>query len=147
MISTKNVESAKKLIKSSKEEPIIVEAQDDLFNRKIIEYGKFNILLSPEKNRTKIGIKKVDSGLNHVVAKIATKNKIKIGIDLKEISKLNKQEKALRLLRIKQNISFCKKAKTKLALINIKDKKDASSFLLSLGASTAQAKQALSKSF
>ena len=73
----------------------------------------------------------------------AGQNKIAIGINLKEISKLNKKDKAVRISRIKQNIKFCKKARTKLALINIKDKKDASNLLLSLGASTAQVKQTI----
>jgi len=43
MISTNNIEQAKRLIKNSKEKPILVKAQDDHFNRKILEYGKFDI--------------------------------------------------------------------------------------------------------
>lgn len=143
MISTTKLETAKKLIKISKEKPIIVNAQNNEFNRKIIEYGKFDILLSIELGDKKDKMKILDSGLNNIMAKIATKNKIAIGLDLREISKLEKKEKALTIARIKQNINVCKKAKTKLALLNIKDKKDATSFLLSLGASTSQAKQAI----
>jgi len=142
MISTTNLEQAKKLINKSKEKPLIIQAQSDIFNRKILEYGKFDILLSPETGNRRDKIKSLDSGLNHVLAKIATKNKIAMGIDLENISKLDKKDKAIRIARIKQNIAVCKKAKTKIKLLNYKDKKDSFSFLLSLGASTQQAKQA-----
>lgn len=141
MISTKNVEEARKLIKKA-EKPIIVQAQDDEFNRKILEAGKFNVLLSPEAGIKRDKPKQLDSGLNSVLAVIAEKNNIAIGIDIKDIDPLDKLEKAKRLARIKQNIKTCRKTKTKLAVMNAKDKKDASALLLSLGASTQQAHQA-----
>jgi len=143
MISTSNIEQAKNEIKKTKEKPIIVLAQDDEFNRKILEYGKFDILLSPERGKRKDSLKQIDSGLNHVLARIATKNKIAIGIDISGISKLEKKEKAKILEKIVQNIKICRKAKTKLKLINYKDRLGALSFLISIGASTQQAKEAL----
>lgn len=141
MISETNIEKVKRQIKAS-EKPIIVEAQDDNFNRKILEYGRFDVLLSPEKGQRKDSLRQRDSGLNHVLAKIAAKNHVSIGIDLIEISKLPKKEKAVRLARIKQNIPVCRKAKTNLAVIG-KDKKDSSALLISIGASTPQIKQAI----
>lgn len=145
MISTANLEQAKKQIKImkelEKEKPVIIEAQDDSFNRKILEYGHFDILLSPEKGKRKDSLRQRDSGLNHVLAKIASKNKVAIGFDLKEISGLEKKQKAIRLARIIQNIKVCRKSKTNLALSA--GKTNASSFLISLGASTPQAKQAI----
>ena len=143
MINATNIEQAKGLIKSSKEKPIIVQAQNDDFNRKILEYGKFDILLSPEVGKRKRTLRNIDSGFNHVLAKIAEKNNVAIGINLAEISKLAKEEKAKRLERLIQNIKTCRKAGTKITLLNYKDKKDAFSFLISLGASTSQAKEAL----
>jgi len=143
MINTLNIEQAKNEIKKTKEKPIIVLAQDDEFNRKILEYGKFDILLSPERGKRKDSLKQMDSGLNHVLARIAAKNNVAIGIDMHEISKLEKKEKAKILGRIIQNIKICRKAKTKLKLLNYKDRIDALSFLLSIGASTSQAKEAL----
>jgi len=143
MINTLNIEQAKNLIKSEKSKPIIVLAQNDEFNRKILEYGKFDILLSIEAGKRKRTLRTIDSGLNHVLAEIATKNKISIGINIDELRNLGKEEKANRLERIKQNIKICRKAKTKLILLNYKDEKDAFAFLLSLGASTKQAKEAL----
>ena len=144
MINTNNIEQAKKLIKSSKEKSIIIKAQSLEFNRKILEYGKFHILLSIESSiEKKDKPKQLSSGLNHVLANIATKNNIAMGIDIREIRKLEKKEKAQRLARIKQNIKICRKAKTKIKLLNYKDKRDAIFLLISLGASTQQAKEAI----
>jgi len=147
MIITKKIEEAKNKIKKSSEKPLIVISQDDLFNRKIVEYGKFNILLSPEKGNRSNSIRKINSGLNHVIAKIAAKNKISIGIDIDEIKKLSKNEKAERLSKIKQNLEICRKSKTKIiALSKNENRKNVFNFLISLGASNNQAKEA-TKSF
>lgn len=143
MISEKNVEIAKKLIKNEKK-PIIVKAQNDEFNRKMLEYGHFDVLLSIESGERKRGVRQIDSGFNHVLASLAKKNKITIGIDIKEISGLNKEMKGIRLSRIIQNIKLCKKSGTKLVAMNYKDKRDIFSLLVSLGASTKQAKEAIS---
>ena len=143
MINTTNLEQAKKQIKQEKS-PIMIKAQDPEFNRKVLEYGRFNILLFPESNVVKKDKpKQLDSGLNHVLAEIATKNKVRIGIDLKDLRSMERKEKAIQLARIRQNIKICRKAKTKLAQKNIKEKKDAFSLLLTLGASTQQAKEAI----
>jgi ribonuclease P/MRP protein subunit RPP1 len=142
IINTTNLEEAKKQIKKS-EPPVIIQAQDDNFNRKILEYGKFDVLLSVESGNRKNSLRQIDSGLNHVLAKIAAKNKIAISIDLNEIKKLSKSQKAQRLSKIIQNIKICRKAKTKIKVINTNDKKNTSSLLLSLGASTTQIKFSL----
>ena len=146
MINTSNSEQAKNLIKKaieSKENPIIVKAQSLEFNRKILEYGKFDILLGIESSSNADSLRNLDSGLNHILAKIAAKNNIAIGIDLEEINSLDKKQKAIRLSKIIQNIELCRKAKTKIRLLNYKDKRTAFSFLISLGASTQQAKEAI----
>ena len=142
LISTLNLENAKKQIKKAKK-PVILKAQDDIFDRKALEFGKFNTLLSPETGLKKDKPKYLDSGLNSIMAKIAAKNNISIGINLSEISSLEKKEKAQRLARIKQNIQICRKAKAKIQALNCKNKKSAYSLLISLGASTNQAKEAV----
>jgi len=143
MINTINLEQAKKLIKNSTKKQIIVKAQDLEFNRKILEYGKFEILLSIESTAEPDTLRQINSGFNHVLAKIASKNNIMVGIDLNEISSLEKKQKAIRLSKIIQNIKICRKAKTGIKLFNFKDKFDAFSFLISLGASTQQGKEAI----
>ena len=47
MIDTKSVEVARKEITRASK-PAIVKAQDDAFNRKILEYGRFDVLFSVE---------------------------------------------------------------------------------------------------
>ncbi len=144
MINTSNLEQAKDLIKKSTQKPIIVKAQNEIFNRKILEYGKFDILLDIESTAKKeTTSKNIDSGFNHVLAKIASKNNISLGIDLKSIESLNKKERSIILEKIIQNIKICRKAKTKIKLLNFKDKINSFSLLLSLGASTSQAKEAI----
>ncbi|MDP4039181.1 MAG: hypothetical protein Q8P57_01200 [Candidatus Pacearchaeota archaeon] len=141
IIKTENIQQAiKEIRKSNDNKQIVVQAQDDNFNRKILEYGKFQVLLSPEKGERKNKLRQIDSGLNHVLAKIAKKNNIAIGIDFKEIKKLPKKEKAQRLAKIIQNIKICRKTKTKLALQN---RKENSLLILTLGASTQQIKEAI----
>ncbi|MBU0907716.1 MAG: hypothetical protein KKD18_03705 [Nanoarchaeota archaeon] len=142
IISTKNLQQAKNQIKSSKH-PIVVRAQNQEFNRKILEYGKFDVLLDIQNTEGKDKLKQLNSGLNHVLAKIAAKNKVAIGIDLSGLRSIkDKKQKAKTLARIKANIQTCRKAKCLLTAINYKDKKDALELLISLGASTQQAKEA-----
>jgi RNase P/RNase MRP subunit p30 len=146
MISVNKIEQAKNLIKKAEKEnekPIIVKAQDYEFNRKILEYGKFDILLNIEQNANKRKIRQIDSGFNHVLGKIASKNSIKLGIDLDYIRNLPKKEQALYLEKLIQNIKVARKAKTKIIALNCKDKKNAMDFMISLGASSQQAKQAI----
>lgn len=143
LIDSKDIEKARKLIKEAKSKPIIVKAQDNEFNRKILEYGKFDILLYPESGDKKDSLHHLDSGLNEILARIAEKNNTAVGVDIDEISKLGKKQKAIRLARISQNIKILRKTKAKLKAINYKDKKDAFSLLVSLGASSQQAKDAI----
>ena len=118
----------------------IIRAKDDAFNRKILEHKRNIILLSPETGTERSDkLKQLDSGLNHVLARIATKNNNSIGIDLREIRSRNKKEKAKQLARIRQNIKICRKEKTKIICLNQEDKRNALSLLTTLGASTQQA--------
>ena len=145
MISTQNLQQAINQIKQAKNKPIVVKAQNEEFNRRILEYGKFDIILDVHETEGKDKLKQRDSGLNHVLAKIASKNGVAIGIDLEKIRVKEKKEKALTLGRIIQNIKICRKAKAKMKLINYKDEKDAFDFMISLGANTPQAKDAVEK--
>ena len=143
MIETKSVELAKQLIKKEKR-PIIIKAQDDHFNRKLLEYGNFDVLISIEKSGKRKSLRQIDSGFNHVLAAIAKKNGVRIGIDILDINRLKKEDKIDRLARIMQNVKICRKFEVPLYLINYNNKRDAFSFVLSLGASTKQAKESIS---
>ena len=143
IIKENNIEKAKKKIKIS-EKPIILEALDDHFNRKMIEYGKFNVLLDIEKGERKDQLKQMDSGLNHYLAKEMYKNKIMLGFDLNNLNNMRRKEKAIRIGKIIQNIKLSRKSGTSITLYGIKNKKDAFALLSSLGASSKQASQAIS---
>ena len=141
-IDTNNIELARKQIRTAKK-PVIVIAKDDEFNRAVLEYGRFDILLSVEGGKRKDKLKQLDSGLNEIVARIAAKNNVAIGIDFAEIFKLEGKEKAVRLARVMQNIKLCRKASCRIVLINCSDAKKGFDFMISLGASSKQAKEAI----
>jgi RNase P/RNase MRP subunit p30 len=109
----------------------------------MLELGGFEILVSPEQISNPSKIKKVDSGLNHVLGKIASKNKIAMGINLQEIRSKDLKKKATALEKLGQNIKLARKHKFGLALLNSKDNLDSKALLTSLGASSQQTKSVI----
>ena len=89
---------------------------DDELNRKILEKEKVDIFMPLLANRKDFQ-KQRNSGFNHVLAKIAKKNNVIIGINLDEIAKSEVKEKANLLARIKQNIRLCNKNKLKMRFV------------------------------
>lgn len=142
MIDTANIELTKKLL-AKESYPKIVQAQDQIYNRKIIEWGNFNILLANFKRKKQDNLKHLDTDLNKITALIAAKKDILYGIDLQELSSLPLENLAKELARLSETIKLCKKTKTNLALLNASDKYNAKAFLIALGASTEQASKAL----
>ena len=144
IIKTMTIQEARKAIDKADEKKkkgcrVIVQAQDEEFNRKILENKKVDVLLSPELTG-KDKLKERGSGLNEVLCKIAVQNKIKIGINIEDLKKVEGKERAILLSRIIQNLKLCKRTKTKIEFFGDYDKKDLFSLLLTLGASTSQAK-------
>tara|TARA_Y100000310_G_C20650190_1_gene798978 strand:+ start:137 stop:649 length:513 start_codon:yes stop_codon:yes gene_type:complete len=122
-----------------------VFGRDDNFNRRALETLKINYLVSPELGHRKDTLKQRDSGLNHVLAKIAKQNKIEIVIDFADVNKLEGKLKALRLARIIQNIKICRRAKCKMKILDLSGKVDGKTlgaFGFSLGMSSQQVKEA-----
>lgn len=140
IIDEKNIEKTKQIIRESTH-PIIILGQEDNYNRKLLEYGNFDILLSPEAKTENDKLKQMNSGINNVTAKIAVKNRVEFGLNLKEIKNLEKTNKAKRLAKIRQNIKICRKAKATIRVLNSESKEQTRAFLLSMGASTTQIKQ------
>lgn len=110
-------------------------------NRKFLEHKNTKALILNHK-LGKPMLYQQDSGLNQVLVKIAKKNNISLIIDLKDI-KGDKQQKAVILARIIQNLRLIKKYKPKFK-IKGKNKYQADSLLLVLGLPTQLIKQALS---
>jgi RNase P/RNase MRP subunit p30 len=119
----------------------IVKGRDIAFNRKALENKKTSMLILSHKG-TRDRLKQRDSGLNQVLCKIAKENDVTLAFDLDEL-RGDKKQKAKLLSRMLQNIKLIKKYKNKFLLINYKNKKQAFSFLISLGLPTDMAKKAL----
>ena len=136
--------------KQIKNKQIAVYGRDNIFNRRVLETCKIDILISPErdlKHERKDSLKQRDSGLNHVIAKIATKNKASVAIDFADIKNTPDQKQlAKRLARIMQNIKICRKAKTKIIILDMSGKatkQEIQALGFSLGMSSQQVSESI----
>jgi ribonuclease P/MRP protein subunit RPP1 len=139
LIQEDNFDKARKLIKENSNKSIIFTSDDDELNRKILEKENIQILLLNMEKRKDFQ-KQRNSGLNHVLAKLAKKKEIIIGINLDEIIKTSEKEKARILARIRQNIQICNKNKLKMKFISKENKRniyDLKSLSLILGMPTS----------
>ena len=138
LIQEDNFQNTREKIKESKGKKIIFSSSNDELNRKILEKEKIDVLLLNQGQR-RDRMKQRDSGLNHVLAKIAKKKGVVIGINLDEIIDSNPKEKTEIVARIRQNIKICNKNKLKMRFISQKNKRnvhDLKSLGLSLGMPT-----------
>ena len=115
VIKENNFEKARKIIKEQKKlkNQIMFISENDDLNRKILEKEPIDILIIPQLNR-KDRQKQRNSGFNQVLAKIAKKNKVIIGIYIDEILESKGIKKANILARIIQNIKLCSKNKIQM---------------------------------
>ena len=123
LIQEINFENARKEIRKNKDKKIIFSSDNDELNRKILEKEKIDVLLLNQSKRKDFQ-KQRNSGLNHVLAKIAKKNNIIIGINLDEIINSRGKNKSEIFARIKQNIKLCNKNELKMNFISIKEKRN-----------------------
>ncbi len=121
LIQETDFNKIRKKIKDNPKKKIIFSSNNDELNRKIIEKEKINILLLNLENR-KDRFKQRNSGFNQVLAKLAKKKNITIGINLDEILEAKGEKKKEILARIKQNIKLCNKNKLKMDFIYLKEK-------------------------
>jgi len=123
LLTQTNFSKLKDEVKKNKDKTLIFSGNDDELNRKVLEKLPIQILLINLAKR-KDRMKQRDSGLNQVLAKLAKKNNIVIGINLDEIIKSEKKQKAEIISRVRQNIKLCNKYKVRMKFISIKEKKD-----------------------
>ncbi len=119
LIKENTFEKARKAIRENNGKDIIFSSNDDNLNRKILEKEKIHLLLLNQEER-KDRQKQRNSGFNQVLAKIAKKNGIQIGINLDEI--IDSKNKRFILARVRQNIALCNKNKVKMKFIAQKEK-------------------------
>lgn len=122
ILTQTNFSKLKEEVKKAKAENkvIIFSSSDDELNRKVLEKLQIDILLINLKGR-KDYQKQHNSGFNQVMAKLAKKKNVIIGINLDEIiEEKNPKTKREILARIKQNIFICNKNKVKMKFIALK---------------------------
>ena len=138
LISANDFNEARRKIRDvkNKGKTIVFTSDDDELARKVLEKEAINVLLISQKSR-KDRVKERGSGFNQVLAKLAKKKNVAIGINLDEILKAGQEEKAEMLARIRQNITLCNKNKLKMTFFpELKDKYDLKSLGLVLGMPT-----------
>ncbi|HEA46388.1 MAG TPA: hypothetical protein ENH99_01250 [Candidatus Pacearchaeota archaeon] len=139
-IQENNFEKARKKIRENKGKKIIFSSESDELNRKILEKEEIDVLLLNLTER-KDRMKQRDSGLNHVLSKIAKKKNIKIGINLNEILDSNGKRKSDLLSRLRQNIKLANKNKLKMEFLDSKvNRQDSKALGLVLGMPTQMLK-------
>jgi len=115
IIKETTFEKARNSIKKT-DKTIIFSSDDDELNRKVLEKLPIKILLINQAHR-KDYQKQRNSGLDSPMAKVAKKNKITIGINLKEILESSEEKKEKILSRIRQNIKLCNKNKLEMIFL------------------------------
>ena len=123
IIREDNFDRARKLIKENRDKKIIFSSEDDELNRKILEKEEIQILLLNQEGRKDFQ-KQRNSGFNHVLAKLAKKNDVVLGINLDEIINSEGNQKAKILARVMQNIKICSKNKIQMKFISAKNKRN-----------------------
>ena len=121
LIQDIDFQKARKKINEAKKagKEVIFSSSDDELNRKVLEKEKIDVLLlNLSKRRDKM--KQRDSGFNHVLAKLAKKSDVTLGINFDEIVSSSGKEKVEVLGRVRQNIKLCNKNKIKMKFISKK---------------------------
>lgn len=123
---------------------------DDAFNRRAIESLRIGYLVSPERGAKFDNLKQRDSGLNHVVCKMAFEKGIKIVVDMGEISGLKGKEKAIRIAKVMQNVKVARKVGCRVLIASfardkgsVFDELGRKSFGVSLGMSSSEVRDCI----
>lgn len=85
-------------------------------NRITVETKNVDVLLSPEKGVKKDSLHYRNSGLNHVICKLAKKNNIAIGFNFNDILTSGGLKRAEILGRMMQNVKLCRKYKLRMVI-------------------------------
>jgi ribonuclease P/MRP protein subunit RPP1 len=126
----------------------IIEGGSDEINRRAVENKQVDILLSPERGRSKKYLHQRDGGLNQVLCKLAKKNKVAIGFNFSSL--LNAKDLYWTLGKMLQNIRLCRKYKVTIVVASFAKNKwemraasDLLAFATILGMTPKEAKVSL----
>ncbi len=123
LIHENNFDKARKLIKENSGKKIIFSSENEETNRKILEKESIDVLLLNQANKKDFHRQR-DSGFNQVLAKLAKKNNVTIGINLDELISSGEKEKSAILARVIQNVKICRKNKLKMRFVYKNQKRD-----------------------
>ncbi len=119
-------------------------------NRKYVSDAQNDILMNPELKSLGDKIHYRKSGLNQVLAKLATKNDVAIGFGFSFVLNSKSVERAKMIGRMKQNVRICKKAGAKMVVCsyggNVKEMRgarDLLAFARIIGMEPGEAKNSL----
>ena len=132
ILTETNFSKLKTTVNKNKGKTIIFSSDSDELNRQVLEKLQIDVLLLNQSERKDFQ-KQRNSGFNQVLAKIAQKNGISIGINLDEVINTRGKIKSEILARVQQNIKLCNKNKLKMMFISQSGIKKNSYDLKSLG--------------
>jgi RNase P/RNase MRP subunit p30 len=121
LISGKDFNEIRRKIREKHDKEVAFTSNDDELSRKVLEKEKINALLINQAGR-RDSLKQRNSGFNQVLAKIAKKKQVSVGINLEEVLAANLEAKAEIIARIIQNIELCKKNKLKIIFFVAKER-------------------------
>lgn len=142
----RNLDELKKLKQIRKKYDVLLVRGGDLnLNRKAVETKEVDILTHPE-------LEQKNSGINHIMAKLARKNNVAIEINFRQILQSYKGTRAHILKKMATNVMLCKKYKVPVIIcsggishLHMKDPLILSSIGTLLGLEMNEAKDAISK--
>ena len=124
---------------------LLVQGGDLELNRLACETPEVDILTHPENNR-------IDSGLNHVLLKLAKRNNVAIEVNFREILLASRRTRSLVLKNIAQNLTLAKKIHAPIILssgavshFELRDPLTLISMANQLGLEFVEAKDCISK--
>lgn len=124
---------------------LLVHGGDLRLNRAAVETKEVDILTHPERKR-------YDSGLNHVMAKLARKNRVAVEINFNEILQSTKKTRSRIMGYMSDNIALAKKYKMSIVVCSgakshwdMRDPLSMSSMAVQLGMPLKDAKRAVSE--
>jgi len=142
----RNTSELGKLAKIRRQYDVLLVRGSDLnLNRRAVETPEVDVLLHPEFERK-------DSGMNHVMAKLAAKNNVAVELNFREILLSSKNTRARIIHNMMKNVMLCKKYHAPIIIcsgaishLQLKDPKVLISMGCLLGLELNEAKKALSE--
>jgi RNase P/RNase MRP subunit p30 len=120
-------------------------------NRQVLEQGHADVLFELETQQHRDFIYQKNSGLNHILAELAVKKEVIIGLSFSMLINSEPKNRPRLFGRLMQNMRLCKKYKAKMAIASfarapeeMRAMVDLRSLFACLGLEQSMAKQALS---